>query len=99
SLVVSGIYLRPVRNSGPLFIGVLSLDSDFVTLNFFTCPVKTSKKPRNSASFTGSQRKITVQERIEKRQKPFGIFRLCRLFRLFLLFRILLSYRKLLTGV
>ena len=28
------IYLKPVRNSGPLFIGVLSLDSDFVTLNF-----------------------------------------------------------------
>jgi hypothetical protein len=36
-------YLRPVRNSGPLFIGILSSDSDFVTL-IFTCLVKISKK-------------------------------------------------------
>jgi hypothetical protein len=27
-------YLRPVRKSGPLFIGILPSDSDFVTLIF-----------------------------------------------------------------
>jgi hypothetical protein len=43
-------YLKPVRNSGPLFIGILSPDSDFVTL-IFTCLVKISKKTRNSRFF------------------------------------------------
>ena len=40
----------PVRNSWPLFIGVLSPDSDFVTLNFYVSG-KNLKKPRISRLF------------------------------------------------